>query len=513
MMIFRINKKIKKIILSILLILFIFSLSPKTTKAQWPVIDEANLFVNSMNGASLDILVSYGSAQQIKSYALDSIAWMVAKMLLQMMTAQVVSWINSGFQGSPAFVQNPSAFFIDVADQVTGEFLQGSLLEELCSPFSIDLRIALNFKFHPYTPKRYSCTLGKIIQNTVNAAKNASINGFTAGDFKQGGWPAFVTMTTEPQNNIFGAYIQADTELSLNIASAQDQKRDELNQGKGFLSWEKCEPKTQFDEVTLKEEPVPGTKGDCKIMTPGSTISDALSKHLGSGVDTAVVADSINEIVGALLSQLVQMVLTKGLGGMSSGGSGYQGYSGSYVNQMRDDASPGGKSFESVVGRQNSALNSVTAPITQYKDNKVSSFNLYRNLEDKYSDAKSCYIEKKDNAISPIVVAGYQDQIAQIENIISTSISATTTRLANEIDRADAMLRQYDTTRDTTNSSLNIDDLNTSVDNISSISSGYQSISTMEVNDSRHELNDIRSITSSLMSDAQMRLNQCQIPI
>ena len=96
-----------------------------------------------------------------------------------------------------------------MADQITGDFLAkaGGPLTALCSPFSIDIRIALAFKYHPNVLKKYECTLGKIITNSKNAVKGASINGFTAGDFSQGGWPAFVSLTTEPQNNYIGAYL------------------------------------------------------------------------------------------------------------------------------------------------------------------------------------------------------------------------------------------------------------------------------------------------------------------
>ncbi len=52
----------------------------------------------------------------IKDYILDPLAWAVAKGMLQDITNSTVSWINSGFKGSPSFVQNPEQFFQQIGD-------------------------------------------------------------------------------------------------------------------------------------------------------------------------------------------------------------------------------------------------------------------------------------------------------------------------------------------------------------------------------------------------------------
>ena len=212
-----------------------FAFQPKKAEAQWAVIDPVNLVQNVLSTVSDYAQEVFAYSDNYKEYVLDPLVSGLAEMMLQEMTTSVVNWINSGFEGSPSFIQNPGAFFLDIADQATGQFISGELAE-LCSPFSIDIRIALSFKYRPFVRNRYACTLGTIISNTKNAVENASINGFTAGDFKQGGWPAFVSLTTEPQNNVFGAYIEAESDLSFRVASKQNQQRDELNQGKGFLS-------------------------------------------------------------------------------------------------------------------------------------------------------------------------------------------------------------------------------------------------------------------------------------
>ncbi len=135
--------------------------------------------------------------------SLNSFAWFAAKLVIRQLTADIVNWINSGFDGNPAFVTNPAGFFTDIVDEQIGLMIsESSDLKFLCTPFSLDIRLALAFKYRPFR-KKVTCTLTDIIKNSKNAVDGASINGFTKGDFKQGGWPAFVSMTTEPATNKF----------------------------------------------------------------------------------------------------------------------------------------------------------------------------------------------------------------------------------------------------------------------------------------------------------------------
>ncbi|KXJ98975.1 MAG: hypothetical protein UZ19_OD1000575 [Parcubacteria bacterium OLB19] len=45
----------------------------------------------------------------IKEYMLDTAAWWAAKYVISQITRSIVMWINSGFQGSPMFVQDLEA--------------------------------------------------------------------------------------------------------------------------------------------------------------------------------------------------------------------------------------------------------------------------------------------------------------------------------------------------------------------------------------------------------------------
>lgn len=271
-----------------------------------PTQDSFNLVQNSITAANTTLDVE-------KEFWLDAFFNQAAKIVIHNITDSIVSWINSGFRGSPAFVTDPQAFFTDVADQVAGEFIAGTELGFICDPFQIDIRAALNYNYS--SDFRVNCRLSDAVRNTEDFLR------FTGGDFNQGGWAGWFSMTQQHQNNPYGAYAQARGELSLRIATAQGVEEKKLDWGKGFLSWQDCIQEDQQGNCTLKGP----------IKTPGSVIESQLENVLGSGIRQLELADEFNEIVGALVGQLVQRVLITGLSTVQDLGSDTGSGSGSRI--------------------------------------------------------------------------------------------------------------------------------------------------------------------------------------
>ena len=73
----------------------------------------------------------------------DLIAITIAKLALEQILNATTAWVNKGFEGNPAYVTDPMQFFTKIADNIAGEFIRGSELGFLCSPFQAKIRIAL----------------------------------------------------------------------------------------------------------------------------------------------------------------------------------------------------------------------------------------------------------------------------------------------------------------------------------------------------------------------------------
>lgn len=329
------------VIFSILVIVFFSFLSPKKAEAGIPVVD---------------------LGENLKDYALDNIPYIIGKLVLKKLTAQIVGWINSGFKGNPAYLTDPNSFFLDVGDQAASQLLSNTSLSRLCTPFRAQIRIAVAKNYLTESDNIGYCTLGQIADNFDN---------FT-NDFSSGGWDAFFTVTQNSQNNPYGSYMNTKHQLGVDVAGVGVKYQKQLEQGNGFLSFEKCKPGTEQKAVaaldgsgrlnttptlecqvkadwsTVPKNPITGLPvgepaclkyypvreevidtglavGDCKpgdkeTVTPGSVISGQLENVFGSGVRKLEAADEINEIVGALINQLAETLvggLGKGLRGMT----------------------------------------------------------------------------------------------------------------------------------------------------------------------------------------------------
>ena len=232
--------------------------------------------------------------------------------------------------------RNPGGLFLDIADETIGQFIEGSDLGFLCSPFRLDIRIALAQSFQPYR-RRAGCTLTGIGNN---------VTGFIEGN-NSGGWDNWLARTTQPQNNPYTSFLMAQNEVAIRIAGRKEIKVAQLNWGNGFLSWEKCSDTSYTQEAreAANLENGSAAKGtaayessqkqikatqSCDTQTPGKVIQDQLSHTLGTDLRQLELADEIDKIIGALVTQAAKQALG-GVGGL--------------LGASKPQASQGGRSF------------------------------------------------------------------------------------------------------------------------------------------------------------------------
>jgi len=285
--------------------------------------------------------------------------------LIRNIGSSVVNWVNTGFQGNPTFITDFEGTLRDTADQAIGTFIEGSDLGFLCNDFGFQIRLALALKYSQPFREQARCTLSEI-------GDNISTNGGR-------GWDNFLSVSTEPQNNVYGAYLIAESELAQRAANAVGIKEKRVALGQGFLDYETCDRYETTDEVnkrlgTLTKDNVGNITGggafnttvtskdantfkdpsnanvstqtgynqtvdsqclEKTVKTPGSVVAGKLNSSFAQGDIQAAVAQEIDQVIAATLNQLAQKIIqgAGGLLGLSKKRSSYQSYLGRYQSQ------------------------------------------------------------------------------------------------------------------------------------------------------------------------------------
>ncbi len=385
------KKTLSSFLITLLVVpVIFFTLPPKKAHAAWPTWNFANviqsttsMFTGITTAAETTISASTDVSNFLKTYVLDTVATAFARAILRKLTAQTVNWINTGFNGNPAFVTDPGQFFLDVGDQTASRYFldANSPLNGLCTAFQPQVRLALVKSYLQEDQFQSQCTFSRI---------GANFENFTR-DFTQGGWEAWFTMTQENQNNPYGAYLEASRQLSLQI-TAQNTKYDrQLNRGKGFLDFEVCPEGKTRGEVAANRGQVVGKPGDAceleggavcgaglrcgssftcevvdpsylddngnytasselgglssndctvakKTVTPGSVISEKLTKSLNSTETTLELTNSINQVVNALMTQMIEQTFNSIKGGLRGLSKKQPGQTKSLLEQVQESS-------------------------------------------------------------------------------------------------------------------------------------------------------------------------------
>jgi hypothetical protein len=296
--------------------------------APQPVVDVLGVPVQKLNLVESIISAANSAADHTLEYVLNGLAWDVANLAIESMTKSIVNWINSGFEGSPAFVTDLEYNLRGLSDAVADRFFDElavstqAIFEANGQDKVLDaVRLAYYLRTSPESfYVRYPNTLGQV---------SSDHRAFLDGDFSQGGWNAWISASLNLTNNPYGQRALLEDELSGLLASATGNRLQELSWGSGFRSLRACDTEGTGPAIASSTEISLSGVEPCafgEMRTPGSVIQRQLNDALGSGRERLIVADDFNEIVGALLNQLVGHVLgannSGGLSGVSRPSAG-----------------------------------------------------------------------------------------------------------------------------------------------------------------------------------------------
>lgn len=184
--------------------------------------------------ASNEVIQEEEKKETKKEECLDRIAQWAAITVMDKMTLATLNWINSGFEGKPFYLENPEQFFSDLA---TKELLGFS------ATFSADPNL---YPFGQTLARTVLLSFQRTFEQNMISNLNSILSGNQASwqqDFSVGGWAGY-TAFLEPNNNIFGAYIESSRNIGRNISGTRSSTavniQAELQQGFGFLSQRTC---------------------------------------------------------------------------------------------------------------------------------------------------------------------------------------------------------------------------------------------------------------------------------
>ncbi|MCF7865574.1 MAG: hypothetical protein K9M11_03660 [Candidatus Pacebacteria bacterium] len=230
----------------------------------------------------------------------NGIAYCIVNGLITYIADSTIAWANSGFQGNPAFLENPESFFTTLADKQVSQFISSvaynSTGVNVCEPFRVDLAIALSESYGGQGGTgNISCSMDQIGQNFANFA-----NGGQGGGANVNGYWSNWNQMRQDQNNPWGAYIEAGDYMRGQVSIKNNTAKFELGLNNGFLNFKKCEDK----EAAKK-----GDTSSCKTYTPGSLIESSLNKTLSLGKERLVAAGKIDQVITAVANALVKKAL------------------------------------------------------------------------------------------------------------------------------------------------------------------------------------------------------------
>lgn len=230
----------------------------------------------------------------LKEGALDLAFKVLVRTIIRGLTNSIISWIQGDDGRNVGFVGNFEQEFRRQIDIRGGEFLNQISGINMCGDIGAFLQISLRTSSSAYK-EQFACTVTDIVDNVDNFFS----------DFTQGGWPAFIRITHDHQNNPYGAFLFAyDAKIQAEGAAATALERT-LLANNGFKGVQKAvDAKCEGDdEGSLR------CQTEYLIKTPGKLVYDLLNHGVLTDARALEVADEIDEAVQTIASALISKLI------------------------------------------------------------------------------------------------------------------------------------------------------------------------------------------------------------
>jgi hypothetical protein len=296
--------KFKKTVI-VFLSFFFFSTSvglvtftPQKTQAAYAVVEVgANLANNIITRFESVITNVFLESLYYKEWIADGVVWAVVKELLaDIVKEEIIDNIVNSTGGKPAFITDPFMYFrgleYEAADLALNEILADTNINKIDELFETNIMGILIDKHLGPTDERVK----QILTPTLEAEVDGNFDEFKSGNFYEGGWAGFFSLTQNAKNNPIGSYFLTKEAVARVTHDFGQASLNELSWGSGYYGQRNA---------------------DGNISAPGQLLSDQLNEGLTSDLRSMENADEVLEGVAVLLGNLIGNVL--GDNGLSTG--------------------------------------------------------------------------------------------------------------------------------------------------------------------------------------------------
>lgn len=230
---------------------------------------------------------------------------------LQTMTQSTISWINgNNSTGQPSFVLNLGLHLQSVGNAVAIPFIN-QITAGFNSPFGPAIASSLMKSYSQQTSMAgfFAANQSTLAQSSPNQA------AFLAGNWSQGGIPAWFALTTQDNNNPYTLQQATQSQLGSQVNQAQTNRRQDLISGQGFLSYcggdttAKVNANLSAGGINPQVSCFNSDGTSANVTTPGSTISSYLQANVNSGISQLVSAQDLDFAIGQIVMALGNQVL------------------------------------------------------------------------------------------------------------------------------------------------------------------------------------------------------------
>ena len=405
------------------------------------------------------------------------------------MTASATSFVNgkSNGTGMPQFVTSLQNQLQKTGDVQALAFF--SNLKNSNSPFAASITSSLKNKYLESTSlagffSANQCTLSKSSKN---------INSFLAGNWSQGGVGAWLSLTTQDQNNPYTLYEKAQNQLASVVNAAQTEKTTQLNWGQGMLSWcgnvsssssgstgGSVDPTsstvdTQIDMTCSNNQQCPGVlvciSGKCiddPLTTTSSTIDTQINNISTKNLDLSNVKNDINSAASAKSlsagdpctkkdgspgqiktpGSVISGALGKALG-VEQDKLAQLGSAGTEINKLMSSVGDVLKSMSIMTSVVNGATGGLLGVTNTSATDRTSEFSQYDSSGFLGATATTSTKSTDSFAVSPSVMTSNIARYQAAWNTISTAANTASTTVASLLNTCASSASEAQTALDT----------------------------------------------------------------